>query len=132
MNFKDYQKRAYGHIKPHDSIDLEKSDWALGLAGESGEVIELIKHNVMHKENIDRFKLAKEISDVLWYCAALATVYGISLDAAAELNLAKLAHRHNGTYNREGSENRHSKEAAFSDTEQCKAIMAKLFIEGGE
>ena len=126
MHIYDYQKEAYASIKPHDSADMEKADWALGLAGEVGEVIELVKHNIMHREPLDLGELAKEISDVLWYCAALATSYGLNLDTIAELNIAKLRHRHGQGYSRQGSQDRHQKEVKFTETELYKELVSKL------
>jgi NTP pyrophosphatase (non-canonical NTP hydrolase) len=42
-----------------------------------------------------RFKgeIAKEIGDVLWYCAALADDLGFSLQQIAEMNMYKLKSR---------------------------------------
>ncbi len=67
---------------------------ALGLAGEAGEAIEHVKKHVFHGRPLDRAELAKEIGDVLWYLAALASGADISLDACALGNVAKLAKRY--------------------------------------
>jgi len=40
-----------------------------------------------------RAALAKELGDVLWYAAQLATEAGLELDAIAEANLEKLLSR---------------------------------------
>lgn len=70
---------------------------ALGLAGESGEVAEKVKKLWRNKDlellSTDRAAVAREIGDVLWYCAALATELGMSLDQIASGNLTKLADR---------------------------------------
>lgn len=128
MDFKGYQKIAYKHLKPHDSLDMEKLDWSLGLAGEAGEVIELVKHNIMHKESIDLEKLAKEIGDVVWYCSALATAYGLDFDTITRLNLAKLEHRHQGSYSTKSSEERHQREKKFSDTISYLGLIKQLAL----
>lgn len=126
MNFAQYQKAAYRTIKPHDSDSMEKADWALGLGGEAGEVQELIKHNIMHKEPIDLPNLAKEVGDVLWYCAAICEVYGIKMDVVAEMNIAKLEHRHNQKYSKEGSLARHDKEQKFAETVVYQELVSRL------
>lgn len=126
MNFNQYQKAAYRTIKPHDSDSMEKADWALGLGGEAGEVQELIKHNIMHKEPIDLANLAKEVGDVLWYCAAICEVYGINMDVVAEMNIAKLEHRHAQKYSREGSLDRHAKEQKFAETVEYQQLVSRL------
>lgn len=70
---------------------------ALGLAGETGEVVEYVKKmlrdgaGVMDDER--REKLKKEIGDVLWYVANLAADLELSLDDIAQANLAKLKSR---------------------------------------
>ena len=70
---------------------------ALGLAGESGEVCEKIKKCIRDDNGIvtpeRRALLAKELGDVLWYVAALATELHLDLSQIAADNLAKLAAR---------------------------------------
>jgi NTP pyrophosphatase (non-canonical NTP hydrolase) len=69
----------------------------LGLCGETGEIAEKYKKVLRDKEGeIDgsaRDALAKELGDVLWYLAQIATEIGIPLNTIATLNLAKLADR---------------------------------------
>ena len=76
---------------------------ALGLAGESGEAVDKIKKLWRNKgitggaklDDTDRAELVKEIGDVLWYVAALASELGVPLETVAERNIAKLADRKN-------------------------------------
>lgn len=126
LDFRTYQKAAYKTIKPHTSLEMEKADWALGLGGEAGEVQELIKHDIMHRHGMDLVKLSKEISDVLWYCAAIASSYNLRLDVIAEMNLAKLDHRHGEVYNCNSSADRHEIEKEFEHTEQYRELLTRL------
>ena len=69
----------------------------LGLLGEAGEVANKVK-KVFRDENGDmsdekRRELSKELGDVLWYLAALATDLDLRLDAIAEENIEKLMDR---------------------------------------
>jgi NTP pyrophosphatase (non-canonical NTP hydrolase) len=70
---------------------------ALGLAGEVGEVLNKVKKVLRDANGIltdeARKEIAGEISDSLWYLAALSTDLGISLNDLADANLAKLASR---------------------------------------
>ena len=68
---------------------------ALGLAGEAGEVADKVKKIFRDNRDDPRFKgeIAREIGDVLWYCAALADDLGFSLQQIAEMNIYKLQQR---------------------------------------
>jgi NTP pyrophosphatase (non-canonical NTP hydrolase) len=69
----------------------------LGLAGEAGEVAEKIKKIVRDSAGVigttNRLAVAKELGDVLWYIAQVATEFGLSFADVAEQNLEKLASR---------------------------------------
>jgi len=70
----------------------------LGLAGEAGEVANIVKkiqrdHGGVINDEI-RTKLKDELGDVLWYISACADELGISLDEIAAFNVNKLAKRH--------------------------------------
>jgi NTP pyrophosphatase (non-canonical NTP hydrolase) len=70
---------------------------ALGLAGEAGEVAEHAKKAIRDDggsvSEERKAAMAKELGDVLWYVAQIATELGLDLDAIAEQNLAKLLSR---------------------------------------
>lgn len=70
---------------------------ALGLAGETGEICEKIKKVIRDDGGVVspevRGLLAKELGDVLWYLATLASELGLNLDQIAADNLAKLSNR---------------------------------------
>lgn len=78
----------------------------LGLAGESGEVIEHLKKHVGHGHDLDRAKVRKELGDVLWYVAAIATLVDLDLDDVALANVAKLRERYPQGFTHEASRNR--------------------------
>jgi len=65
---------------------------ALGLAGEAGEVADKVKKIYRDGRDDARFHadIAKEIGDVLWYCATLADDLGFDLQQVAEMNIYKL------------------------------------------
>ena len=89
MNMNEYQalaRRTAGQA----SITI----WALGVAGEAGEVADYIKKVVGHGHPMDREKLTKELGDVLWYIAALAAEINVTLDEVAQMNVDKLRARY--------------------------------------
>jgi NTP pyrophosphatase (non-canonical NTP hydrolase) len=70
---------------------------ALGLAGEAGEVAEHAKKAIRDDEgNVSQARreaISKELGDVLWYVAQLATELDLDLDQIAQGNLDKLLSR---------------------------------------
>jgi len=90
MEFNEYQKKAITTaIYP---IEYEIIYPALGLAGEAGEVAEKIKKYIRDGE-LDKDSVAKELGDVLWYIANLASDLDIDLDVIAHNNIEKLFSR---------------------------------------
>lgn len=70
---------------------------ALGLGGESGEVLELIKKAYRSGQPVDRVKVAMECGDVLWYVGRLMDRVGLTIEDAANLARLKLTARNAGT-----------------------------------
>ncbi len=70
----------------------ELSYLALGLGGESGEVLEKIK-KLIRDNKFEKPEVAKELGDVLWYLTRLANAIGYSLSDIADLNVRKLTDR---------------------------------------
>jgi NTP pyrophosphatase (non-canonical NTP hydrolase) len=70
---------------------------ALGLAGEAGEVAEHAKKAIRDDggaiSDERRAAMAKELGDVLWYVAQLASELGLELEQVAQANLDKLLSR---------------------------------------
>jgi NTP pyrophosphatase (non-canonical NTP hydrolase) len=103
MTLNEYQKQAMVTRKG-DSTDKENLiNGCLGLAGETGEVCDIIKKHLRWDKPIDMLDLKKELGDVLWYLAELADHFGFTLDDVAETNIKKLAARHGGAFSGEGN-----------------------------
>jgi NTP pyrophosphatase (non-canonical NTP hydrolase) len=82
---------------------------ALGLAGESGEIADHVKKVMFHGHPLDdatRDKIAKELGDVLWYCAMGARGIGLGLGDIATMNVEKLKKRYPEGFSTENSLNR--------------------------
>ncbi|MCA9344104.1 MAG: nucleoside triphosphate pyrophosphohydrolase family protein [Candidatus Nomurabacteria bacterium] len=97
MTFDEYQKRALTTAIFNKDPLMDKTIWAMGIAGEAGEVIEKWKKIVAYNDgeitDDDRLEIKKELGDVVWYVALLAHSLGLSLNEVMELNVAKLADR---------------------------------------
>ena len=76
---------------------------ALGLAGETGEVIDMIKKRVFQSHAIDQEKLRDELGDVLWYFMLICHTGGYSLEEVMIANVAKLHRRYPNGFEAERS-----------------------------
>lgn len=72
---------------------------SLGIAGEAGEVVEIVKKHLFHSKPLDLVKLEKELGDVMWYIAAMCHVTGLDLGMVAYKNLEKLEKRFPNGFN---------------------------------
>ena len=96
MLLSDYQARSRATaVYPDAGANLLYP--TLGLCGEAGEVAEKIKKMIRDDGGVlsddRREALAKELGDVMWYVAQVATEANLDLDQIAEANLAKLLSR---------------------------------------
>jgi NTP pyrophosphatase (non-canonical NTP hydrolase) len=79
---------------------------ALGLSGESGEIADHVKKVMFHGHPLDeatRDKIAKELGDILWYCAMGARGIGLGLSDIATMNVEKLKKRYPEGFSTENS-----------------------------
>lgn len=96
MDFKEYQKKSrVTAIYPNQGNNFIYP--TLGLTGEVGEVSEKIKKALRDHDGVisdeRREDIKKELGDVLWYIAQLATELGLDLDDIAQTNVDKLYSR---------------------------------------
>ena len=96
MDFREYQiKSRQTAIYPNKDNNFVYP--VLGLTGEAGEVAEKIKKTIRDNGGVmteeKRQEIKKELGDVLWYVAQLATELKLDLDEVAFANLVKLYSR---------------------------------------
>jgi len=96
MDFEEYQKKAFETaIYPNKGDNFVYP--ALGVGGESGEVLEKIKKILKDGNgeiNEEKLKeVEKELGDLIWYIAALCTELKLNLNDVAEGNIEKLSSR---------------------------------------
>lgn len=97
MTFDEYQKQALATA--HNTYEplMERTIWAMGVAGEAGEVVEKWKKIVAYKggkvSDEDLAELAKELGDVVWYIAVMAHSLGLSFEDIMQRNVKKLKSR---------------------------------------
>lgn len=104
-NFYEYQMAAERTAK---RIPIEKRyvNFAMGLAGEAGEVVDYLKKVCFHGHPLDKDKLAEELGDLLWYIATIANTAGLYLDNIARENIKKLQERYPDGFSEERSRER--------------------------
>lgn len=94
MNINEYQQLAMTTLNPA----LDKKDVlinsVMGLCGESGEAIDIVKKWLAQGHELDREHLEKELGDIAWYLAEAATALDIPLEDILQANIDKLKKRY--------------------------------------
>lgn len=78
----------------------------MGLCGESGECMDIMKKHKFQGHVLEEQKLIEELGDVLWYIAETATGLGVTLCEIAERNIEKLRKRYPEGFSADRSINR--------------------------
>lgn len=94
MTINEYQQLAMRTANPESSPAEALLNSAMGLCGESGEVIDLLKKHIFHGHALDRDKLIKELGDVAWYIARAASALDIPMEEIFQRNIEKLRTRY--------------------------------------
>lgn len=91
MEFNDYQKKANRTLFGNEQV---LTNCALGLASESGQVVDLVKNYTFHGKDLNREELTKEMGDVLWYLSQVAEWADIPFEQVAQENIETLNQRY--------------------------------------
>lgn len=94
MTGKEYQRLAMTTLNPALQPKDVLINAVMGLCGESGEAIDIMKKHLHQGHELDRQKLIKELGDIAWYLAEAAHALGTDLDTVFEGNIAKLKARY--------------------------------------
>jgi NTP pyrophosphatase (non-canonical NTP hydrolase) len=102
MTINEYQKLALrtSNIETKEGLLL---NGALGLAGETGEVVDHIKKYFFQGHTLDKNLLVKELGDVCWYIAILAKALNVDLETIMVCNIDKLKKRYPNGFSFEDS-----------------------------
>lgn len=106
MTIHEYQKLAMTTLNPELSQKDVLINGVMGLCGESGEAIDIVKKHLHQGHELDREKLIKELGDIAWYLAETATALDVSLEEVLERNIEKLRSRYPEGFSTERSVNR--------------------------
>jgi len=108
MDINEYQKLAMTTLNRELSSKEILINGVMGLCGESGEAINIVKKYVAQGHDLDKEHLAKELGDIAWYLAETATALGISLEIILQMNIDKLKKRYPDGFSSEKSKERKS------------------------
>lgn len=94
MTINEYQSLALRTLNP----DLDKRDvlinGVMGLCGEAGEAIDLVKKHLHQGHALDREGLLKELGDIAWYLSETAYALDADLESVLKGNIDKLRRRY--------------------------------------
>ena len=94
MRVNEYQELAMATLNP----ELNKKDVlinsVMGLCGESGEAIDIVKKWLAQGHELDKERLTKELGDIAWYLAEAATALDLPLEQILQANIDKLKKRY--------------------------------------
>ena len=106
MEINEYQNLALTTLNKELTKDQVLLNGMMGLCGESGEAIDLLKKHLCHGHDLDKDKLILELGDIAWYLAVASYALDISLEEVLKLNIGKLKKRYPDGFSKENSINR--------------------------
>ena len=106
MTINEYQKLAMTTLNKNLSKKDVLINAVMGLCGESGEAIDIVKKHLHQGHELDKDKLIKELGDVAWYLAEACTALDITLEEVLITNIEKLKKRYPEGFSVEKSINR--------------------------
>lgn len=105
MTANEYQQLALRTAGTDNYCDLMVNG-VMGLAGESGECVDLVKKMLFQGHPMNHEHLAKELGDVAWYLAVTAHAIGYTLEEVLQMNVDKLKARYPDGFSEDRSRNR--------------------------
>ena len=108
MNANEYQKECLRTEPPAAKISgtTRLENGLMGLNGEAGEAVDILKKFLFQGHDLDKVHLAKELGDVAWYLAVTADALGYTLEEIFEMNVEKVRARYPEGFSEELSRNR--------------------------
>lgn len=95
MTGNEYQKAALRTANmDYFTFHERLSNGVMGLCGESGEVIDIVKKAQFQGHELDVDHIAEELGDLAWYLAITASAIGKNLDEIFSANVDKLRRRY--------------------------------------
>lgn len=95
MTINEYQQEAL-RTEPKDRMTKtgRMLNGLMGLNGEAGEAIDILKKHLFQGHELNKEHLAKELGDIAWYLAVSADAIGYTLEDILQMNVSKLRARY--------------------------------------
>lgn len=94
MTINEYQQAALRTASGMNTDYPRILNGLMGLNGEAGEAIDILKKHLFHGHKLDEYHLVKELGDVAWYLAVSADALGYDLETILQMNVDKLMARY--------------------------------------
>ena len=105
MTINEYQEKAMRTLNPKLTKEEILVNAGMGLCGEAGEVIDLLKKHYYQDHPLSYEQIAYELGDIAWYLAEAAYAIGYKLEDILEMNIDKLNQRFPNGFNKDDSIN---------------------------
>lgn len=106
LELNHYQYEALRTVNRDLNTNDQLVDGLMGLNGEAGECIDILKKHLYQGHSLNYIHLKEELGDVLWYLAVSANALGYSLEEIAKTNINKLRKRYPNGFEERRSVNR--------------------------
>lgn len=93
-------------ITSRDEFNRDLTEFAMGLASESGEFADEIRKHIFQGHGLNYQHLAEELGDIAWFLAMAANALGYNLSDIFRMNIEKLIERYPEGFDPEKSVNR--------------------------
>ena len=103
MTINEYQVLAMRTLNPALSPKDVLINGVMGLCGEAGEAIDIVKKHLAQGHDLDQEALIKELGDVAWYLAETAFALNVDLEEVLARNIEKLKKRYPQGFDKEQS-----------------------------
>ena len=106
MTINEYQTLALRTAPTLSDTTQKLLNGLMGLNGEAGEAIDILKKSLFQGHPMDNEHIAKELGDVAWYLAISADAIGYKLEDIFRMNIGKLKDRYPDGFDPEKSQHR--------------------------
>ncbi len=103
MKINEYQKLAMTTLNPRLNKNEILINSVMGLCGESGEAIDIVKKHLYQDHELNKEGLIKELGDIAWYLAEACTALDVDLEDVLITNIEKLKKRFPQGFDKEAS-----------------------------